>query len=46
MVDSFGKIKTINTEKINSKTTRNTMGVTVWRSEKEGFKIVSANILK
>jgi DNA gyrase/topoisomerase IV subunit A len=46
LTDCFGKTKVINTKDINEKASRKSVGVTVWKSSKSGFKLVSAKIVK
>lgn len=46
LIDSFGKTKIINTSKLNTKSSKNTQGVQCHNSKRDGFKIVSAQILK
>lgn len=44
LTDSFGKIKLINTKDVNEKTSRNTVGVTMMKSVRDGFKITNSKI--
>jgi DNA gyrase/topoisomerase IV subunit A len=46
LTDCFNKTKIINTKDINSKASKNTVGITSWNCKKQGFSIVSAKILK
>lgn len=41
LTDVFGNTKVIDTENINSKKSRDTVGVTAWVSKKQGFKLQS-----
>ncbi|WP_252251271.1 DNA topoisomerase (ATP-hydrolyzing) subunit A [Clostridium sp. VAP52] len=45
LTDSFNKTKIIKTEDIPIKTSRNSRGKTMWYSKKQGFKVVSAQII-
>jgi DNA gyrase/topoisomerase IV subunit A len=45
LTDSFGKQKTINTSDINEKSKRDTIGVQVHNSKRQGFKIVSSKMI-
>ena len=45
LTDSFDNTKVINTKDVNSKATRNTVGVTTWGSKKKGFTVISAKVM-
>jgi DNA gyrase/topoisomerase IV subunit A len=46
LTDCFEKTKVINTRDINSKASKNTVGITAWNCKKTGFKVVSVKVLK
>jgi DNA gyrase subunit A len=46
LTDCFEKTKVINTRDVNSKASKNTVGITAWNCKKTGFKVVSAKVLK
>lgn len=46
LTDCFGKTKVVNTKDINEKASRKSVGVTVFKSSKKDWKVVSANIVK
>jgi DNA gyrase/topoisomerase IV subunit A len=45
LTDCFGKTKTVNTKDINSKASKNTVGITAWNSKRAGFSVVLAKIV-
>lgn len=45
LIDCFENKKIINTKDINSKASKNTVGVTSWNSKKQGFTVVSAKLI-
>ena len=45
LTDCFDKIKVVNTKDINSKASKNTVGITSWNCKKSGFRVISAKIL-
>ena len=45
LTDCFDKTKVINTKDINSKASKNTVGITSWNCKKQNFKVVSAKVL-
>lgn len=46
LTDCFGKTKVINTKDINEKASRKSIGVTVFKSSKKDWKVVSAQVIK
>jgi len=46
LTDCFNKNKVINTKDINPKKSRNTMGVSVWNSKKQNWKITHTRTAK
>jgi DNA gyrase/topoisomerase IV subunit A len=45
LIDCFDKTKVVNTKDINSKASKDTVGVTSWNCKKQGFKVISAKVL-
>jgi DNA gyrase/topoisomerase IV subunit A len=45
LTDCFEKTKVVNTKDINSKASKNTVGITSWNCKKAGFNVVSAKIV-
>jgi DNA gyrase subunit A len=45
LIDCFDKTKVVNTKDINSKASKNTVGVTSWNCKKSGFTVISAKVL-
>lgn len=45
LTNSFGKTITLNSNDVNEKKAKNTVGVTVMKSTREGFKVVNAKII-
>lgn len=46
LTDCFGKTKVVNTKDINEKASRKSVGVTVFKSSKKDWRVVSAKIIK